>query len=801
MHDLRDAYRSLRAAPTVSLFAVLSIGLGIGSSVAVFSIANALLFRALPVREPERLALVAASADGRKNYWATYAAWEQVRDRSLFESAFAWSHKKLDLSERGESELIDGILASEDLFNVLGVHPVLGRGLSEGDESVAILSHELWSRRFGGSRDVLGRGLSLDRTPFTIIGVAPKGFFGPEVGNRFDVIVPLSAESQLESPFYQWLRILGRLEPGQSLETATFALRAAQPRIRELTLPDYQRARDREAYLREPLSAVPAASGVSFLRERYGAPIAGLMAVIGLVLLITCGNVAHLLLARIAGRRRELAIRSALGASRLRIVRSLLAESLLLSGIATAFGLFLGHGMSRLLVRQLSTALYAVYLEVPLDARVAGFTAAVGILTTLFFGVAPAWRGARAAPMDWYREPAHASRLGASGALLVAQVAISLLIIAAAGLFVRTFEAFATLPLGFEPERVLMVDVDSQRGTPESWARSLDAVRSAPGVATAAASVAIPIGFRAMSAVIETPDEPALSENDRTVHKNLITPDWFRTFGTRLLAGRDFDSGDREGEARVAIVNQAFARRFLEGRDPIGLLVRENLGSELQIVGLVEDAVFRSVREPAPPTLYLPLTQETSEAPFFNLVVRPEAGSPALVSRSVAEAIESVEPDLALTLRPMERQVSATFNQERVLAILAATLGAQALFLASLGLYGVTAHAVGLRRREIGIRMALGADARLVVRAVTQRIAILVVVGVVAGSALALWTAPVVGALLFGLEPRDPSTFAFAAALLVAVAAVAAFFPAHRAARLDPASLLRDSSGVGPGSY
>ena len=800
MNGWREAYRSLRAAPTVSLFAILSLALGIGSSVAVFSIANALLLRALPVPEPERLALVAASADGRKSYWATHAAWEEIRDRRVFESAFAWSHKKLDLSERGESKLIDGILASEGFFDVLGVQPVLGRGLSGGDESVAVLSHELWTRRFGGSRDVLGRSLSLDREPFAIIGVAPEGFFGPEVGNRFDVIVPLSAESRFDSPFNQWLRILGRIESGQTLETATFALRAALPRIRELTLPDYQRARDREAYLREPLSVVPAAEGVSFLRERYRGPLVALMAVIALVLFIACGNVAHLLLARVAGRKKELAIRSALGASRLRIVRSLLAESLLLSGAATIVGLFIGHWMSRLLVRELSTEIYAVFLNVPLDSRVVLSTAATGMVTALFFGAAPAWRGARAAPMDWYREPTGARRLGASGALLVGQVAISLLIIAAAGLFLRTFEAFVTLPLGFDPDRVLMVDVDSRRGTTASQSRALDAVRSVPGVASAAASVAIPIGFRAMSAVIETPNDPALSENGRTVHKNLITPDWFRTLGTRLLAGRDFDSGDREGEARVAIVNQAFARRFLEGREPIGLVVRENLGSELQVVGLVEDAVYRSVREPAPPTLYLPLTQETSEAPVFNLVVRPEAGSPAFLSRSVAEAIESVEPDLALTLRSMERQVSATFNQERVLAMLAATLGAQALLLASLGLYGVTAHAVGLRRREIGIRMALGADACRVVRAVTERIAILVVVGVAAGSALALWAAPVVESLLFGLEPRDPSTFAFASALLVAVAAVAAFFPARRAARLDPAGLLRDSSGVGPGT-
>jgi predicted permease len=521
------------------------------------------------------------------------------------------------------------------------------------------------------------------------------------------------------------------------------------------------------------------------------------MVVIGLVLLIACGNAAHLLLARVAGRRRELAIRAALGASRLRIVRDLMAESLLVSGAATALGLLLGHWMSLVLVRQLSTEIFAVFLDVPLDGRVMLFTAATGVVTALFFGAAPAWRGSRAAPMDWYREPA-AGRIGASGAFLVAQVAISLLILAAASLFLRTFEAFATLPLGFEPERVLMVDVGSRRATPESQSRALEAVRSLPEVASAAASVAIPIGFRAMMTDI---DEPSLPESERRVHKNQITPDWFRTFGTHLLAGRDFDSGDREGEARVAVVNQAFARRFLREGEPLGLVIRESSGAELRIVGLVEDAVYRSVREPAPPTIYVPVAQERPQAPFFNLIVRPRAGSPALLSRRVAEAIESVEPGLALTLRPMDRQVSATFNQERVLAMLAGALGFQALLLACLGLYGVTAHAVSRRWKEIGIRMALGADARGVVRAVTDRIAIFVAAGVLAGAALALWMAPLVESLLFGIEPRDPLTFACASALLVGVAAAAAFLPARRAARLDPAALLRDPSAGGPGTY
>ncbi len=797
MNDLREARRSLRRAPTTSIFAVLSLALGIGSSAAVFSIANAVLLRTLPVHEPERLALVTASADGRRNYWATRAAWEQIRDRRLFESAFAWSHKKLDLAERGESELVDGLLASDEIFAVLGIHPILGREFSNGEDSVAILSHEYWGRSFGGARGAIGRTISLDREPFTVIGVAPKGFLGPEVGNRFDVLLPLSAESGSDSPFHQWLRILGRLEPGQTVETTTAALRAAQPAIREVTLPDYRRAQDREAYLREPLTVVPAASGVSFLRDRYRAPIAALMSVLLLSLLIACGNVAHLLLAQVAGRRRELAIRSALGASRLRIVRSLLVESVLLSAAATALGLVLGSWMSRFLVRQMSTELYTVFLDVPLDARVLLFTSATGLLTALFFGAAPAWRGARAAPMDWYRESAAGSRLGASGALVVSQVAISFLILAAGGLFLRTFEAYATLPLGFEPSRVLMVDADSRRAAPESHWRALEAVRSVPGVASAATSVAVPIGFRAMTVDI---DAPALPESDRIAHKNLITSDWFETFGTRLLTGRDFDSGDAAGEARVAIVNQSFARRFLSDRDPLGSIVRESSGTELRIVGLVEDAVYRSVREPPPPTIYVPLTQEASEAPFFNLVARPEAGRPTLLGRRIAEAIADIEPDLALTLWPMDRRVSATFNQERILAILASALGAEALLLASLGLYGVTAHAVNRRRREVGIRMALGADAHSLVRAMTGRIAILVLVGTGAGVALSLWALPWVEPILFGLEPRDPSTFAIASVLLLTVGALAAFIPARIAARLHPASVLRDSSEAAPGA-
>jgi predicted permease len=818
LQDLRDAYRSIRAAPLVSLIAVVSLGLGIGANTAVFSLVESLVLRPLPVRDPEQLVHINYSEETGRSYWATYAAWEEIRDRDLFVGAFAWSTGQFRLGHGNRADNIDALSASGEFFDVLGVAPVLGRGFTEaddrpggaGDGAVAVLSHAFWVQHFGGSADVLGRSISLEGSEFTIIGVGPADFFGPEVGRNFDVVIPLATEvlvrgEQSRHRNGEWLRILARLKPGQSAEQATVALREVQPQIRELTLPTTWRKEYKDNYLEEPLAAVPAASGVSSLRGRYGERLLILMVVIGLVQFIACANVAHLMRARGTGRRRELSIRAALGASRLRLIRLLLTEAVLLAAFAAILGMFFGHWASRLLVLQMTTVLERIFLETALNGHVLAFTMTVGLVTAAVFGIIPAYQVTRGGPGESLKEQGSGMiRIGpssANGVAVIAQVALSLTLLVAAGLFLRTFSALANLQLGFEPDRVLMVDVDLTRVEPS---RSLDiyetvcgTTRSVPGVASAACSPAIPVGFRALTAVIDDRSQ-RLSVKERIVHKNVITPDWFRTLGTGFVAGRDFTFRDRAGAPRVAIVNRAFASRFLKDRSPLGELVFEDQAPEediaLEIVGLVEDAVYRSVREPAPPTIYVPLSQDrrANPFPFFNVVVRPSGRTPASLVASVTAAIQSVSPDLVLAVRPMNDQVSATFNQERVIAVLASVFGASALFLAALGLYGLAAYTVSRRRHEIGLRMALGANASAVVQTVLAHMAVLVMMGIGIGCALSFWSMQFVQSLLFGVSATEPSLFGLAAGVLLITALTAGFVPAWRAARLDPARALRD---------
>ncbi len=407
MQDLRDAFRALKSTPVVTIVAILSLGLGIGANTAIFSILDTLLLRSLPVMEPQRLVML-ADTNGRRSSW-TNPIWEQIRERqAIFDGAFAWSMARFNLARGGQTELVDGMWVSGRLFEVLGVPAVLGRTLTEVDDRrgggpdgpVAVISYGFWQRRFGGAADIIGRSLTVERVPFTIVGVTPPQFFGADVGRAFDVAIPIGTdplirgkESALDRRSWWWLSVMFRLKPGQSLEQGQTAFRGIQPQIREQTMPQDWREEDKASYLKEPMSLVQAASGGSPLRERYRRPLTTIMVVVGLVLLIACANIANLLLARATARRHELSIRLALGASRLRIARQLLTESLLLASIGAFVGLLLAQSGSRLLVRQLSTGANTVFLDLTLDWRILAFTASVAILTALLFGTAPALRG------------------------------------------------------------------------------------------------------------------------------------------------------------------------------------------------------------------------------------------------------------------------------------------------------------------------------------------------------------------------------------------------------------------------
>jgi predicted permease len=822
MQDLRDAFRALKATPVVTVVAVLSLALGIGANAAIFSILDSLLIRSLPVAEPQRLHILGDGPNARPTSW-TNPIWEQVRQReSLFDGALAWSSTRFNLAQGGPTEFVDGVWASGRYFEVLGVSAMLGRTFTAADDArgggpdgpVAVISYDFWQRRFGGEADAIGRTLTVERVPFTIVGITPPGFFGVDVGRTFDVAIPIGTEplvrgkeSALDQRSYWWLSVMLRLRPDQDREAGNAAIRGVLPQIREATMPQDWRPQDQDRYLKEGVSLIESANGGSGLRQRYRLPLTAIMVVVGLVLLIACANIANLLLARAAARRHELSVRTALGASRFRIARQLLTESLVLSGLGAAIGLVFAQWGSRLLVRQLSTTTNNVFLDLSIDWRVLGFTAAVAIATAVLFGTAPALRGMRVQPNDALklqgRGAAGEGRLTFGNMLVVVQVALSLILVVAAGLFVRTFASLANLHLGFESAPVLVVSVNAQRaqlepeGRPGLFRRVLDAASATPGVGSAAISAVTPISGSTWNNRIELPDGPDLPENERLTFINLISADWFRTYATPLLAGRDFSSADAAGSKPVAIVNETFARKFNYGRNPIGIRVRQpGYGSrpsiEREIVGYVRDAAYRSLREPVPPTMYIPFGQQPEPPSSMSLSVRSAGGPPALLTRSIAASVGPVHRDLTLTFRPLADQVNAALTQERIVAMLSAFFGFLALLLAGLGLYGVTSYAVSRRRAEIGIRLALGAAPSGVVSMVLRRVAILVTIGVIAGAGVSLWASRFITTLLYGLQPRDPVTLAGAAATLAVIGALAGWLPARRASRIDPAQVLRD---------
>jgi putative ABC transport system permease protein len=837
MHDVRLAIRSLRSTPVVSLVAVLSLALGIGANTAIFSLVNSLLLRTLPVADPGQLVVVndaGVTSPGIQSW--TFAIWDNIRQRSTpFDGAFAWSSQRFNLAKAGEQQPVDGMYVTGAYFATLGVPALIGRTITEVDDvrgggkdgPVAVISYAFWRRQFGAAANAIGQSLVVERVPFTIVGVTPPEFAGSEIGRAFDIAVPLGTEplirgqeSNVDRRSSWWLTVMLRLKPGQSLDEGTAALRGVQAQIRESAMPQDWLPRLQAGFLKEPFSLVPGASGTSVLRNRYQRPLLTILVVVALVLLVACANIANLLLARATARRHELSVRLALGASRWRLARQLLVESLVLSVIGALLGLVFAAWGSRMLVGQLSTQVNRVVLDLPLDWRVLGFTMAVSIATALLFGTAPAFRAARVAPIDALKEHGRTagadSRVSISSGLVIAQVAVSLVLVVAAGLFVRTFGRLASVRLGFDSDRILVVGVNPLRSRVEPAARAslfqhlTDEVAVLPGVMHAAGSVVTPVSNSTWGLNVNVPGAPDVSERDRNTLVNIVTPGWFATYGTRILAGRDIDTRDSATAPHVALVNESFVRRFFPGRTAIGGTIEFPGGTSQRtppslIIGIVEDAVYRTLREPVRPTLYQPVAQYDPSRfplPSFSISVRSAfakaaadkaGGSPVELSHSVAEALTRVDRDLSFSFRPLADQVKASLIQERMLAMLSGFFGGLALLLAALGLYGVTSYAVSRRRAEIGIRMALGAAPSGVVRLVLTRVTALVAIGVAVGAGVSVWASRFVATLLFGLEPSDPATLVSAAVALAVIGAIAGWLPAYRASRIDPAEVLRES--------
>jgi putative ABC transport system permease protein len=820
MHDVRLAFRQLWATPMVSVVAVLSLALGIGANTAIFSLVNSLMLRALPVTQPEQLALLESA--GQSTSW-TNPIWEEVHAQAdRFGGAMAWANHRFDLARGGEAQFVAGMWTSGSFFDVLGARVLLGRPLNMDDDRrgggpdgpVAVASYGFWQRHFGGAADAIGRRITLDRVPFTIVGVTAPGFFGPDVGGSFDLIVPLGAEplvegraSQLDERSSWWLNIMIRLKPDQSLAAAEAALATMRPHVREATMPAGVSARVTTQYLNDPLTLAPAATGRSPLRTRYERPLLTILVVVGLVLLVACANIANLQLARATARRREVSLRVALGASRWQVARQFLIESLLLASIGAGAGLLFARWGSAAIVSQISTDTVPVFLDLAPDLRVLAFTTAITVVTALLFGTVPALRATRAEPVDALADHSRGSgaRGRVAGALVVAQVAVSLVLVVAAGLFIRTFTRLAHVPLGLQPSGVVIVSATAPRShfeaaqLPALQERMLEAVRAVPGVTHAALSSKSPVGQGNWTDRADVPGMEPIPERDRRVWMNSLSADWFTTYRTPILAGRDFNAHDTTAAKRVAIVNETFVRKFLKGANPIGRTVAIGASyfssppTPLEVVGLAGDAVYRTLRDPIPPTVYVPNAQREGSMSTAYIGARTFSDNPMLVAKSLSAAIAAVDPNVVLTFRPLADQVNASLTQERVVAMLSGFFGALALLLAGLGLYGVTSYAVNRRRTEIGIRMALGAAPAGVVRLVLSRVSLLVGLGVLVGAGISLWASQFVSTLLYGLEPRDPATLVASSATLALVGALAGWLPAHRASRIDPAEVLRDS--------
>jgi putative ABC transport system permease protein len=828
MQDLRDAVRSLRATGVVSAVAVLSLALGIGANTALFTILNSLLLKPLPVRAPEQL--VTLSSDERGEYeWMTYPIWRELRDRAFVDGAFVWAADRLTLTDDVQATPIDAVWASDRFFSTLGVPAVLGRTFREPDnrrpgegaaaaEPIAVIGYGFWQRRFGGAPNVIGQVLTIERVPFTIVGVTPASFTGLGVGDSFDAVLPLEAEPLLaRQPSrlgnWPWLQFIGRLPPGQSLDSVTSAARVIQPQIRRATMPDFRRADDRDRYLRAPWTVTSAATGTSRLRTRYAPALATLLGIIGLVLLVACANIANLQLARTAARRHELGVRVAMGASGWRLARLTLVEGLLLSIAGAALGFAFAQWGSRAIVAQLATWYSAPSLDLSPDWRILLATAAVTIATTVLCGTGPALRAARVDPMDALKQRrglVYGGRFGAGWALVVGQLGLSLLLIASAGIFIRSFVALAYRDIGLDRSRLLVAVIDARHAPPSAedrpalYVRLKDAVAAVPGVESDAISMATPFGNAGLrfTSELASPGATDFTGREPRIFTTPVSPGWFHTFGTRIIAGRDVDGRDTAASVPVVLVNEAFARRYLNGSNPIGQSVRVNLGARgpmtLEIIGLVQDAAFTSARAPIEPTLYPPLAQAVDgktmvRSGSVSISVRTAEGVPPHnVQRSAAAAIASIDPNLSASFITVAEQLNANFVRERLLAILSGFFGAFALLLAAIGLYGVTSHTVGRRRTEIGIRMALGATVESVERAVLARVALLSLVGVAGGVLATISASRIIAGLVYSVSPRDPTAIGSAAGVLTAIAIGAGWLPARRVARIDPVAVLRE---------
>jgi predicted permease len=830
-----------------TLLAVTSLALGIGANTAIYSFMDAILLRALPVADPQSLVVLNWHAkDVRRGHgfvmhsmsgssWGTrqtgvtsgmfpYPAFEMLRKSPVFSMVFGhfspWSARKLNVTVGGQAEIAAGEFVTGDFFNGLGVPPAAGRLIMSDDDRpgappVAVISHALSETRFGGPVNAAGRQILIDNLPFTVVGVAPPGFFGVDPAWVPDVYLPTHTNELLGAgshfgfrsqtylnPNYYWIQIMGRLRPGVTRQQAQAALAPVFHQwVAGTAANDAERANLPALVLDE------GAGGLGGLRREYSQPLYVLMALVGLILAVACANVANLLLARSAARSREMALRLSVGAGRLRLVRQLLTESVLLASLGGIIGLLLAIWGMRFLTLLLANGRVNFTLHAELNWRVLAAAAALSLLTGVLFGLAPALRTTRVDVMPALKEARTGqprmkhgiARLGLSNVLMTGQIAISLVMLFAAGLFVRTLSNLESVNLGFTRENVLLFQLDARKAghkDPEISAFYGELRRrfaEIPGVRVASLSDESLIEA-GTGLPISLPGQPPRDET------RLLTagPAFFATMQIRILAGRDFDDHDRPGSPAVAIVNEVFAKTNLANRNPLGQrLILHNgrndqlVARDMEIVGVAANSRYGGLTRDIAPVVYMPYDQGYPEANQMVYALRT-AGDPLRYVAAVREAVRRADPLVPVSdIRTQAADIDHTISQEITFARLCSGFGFLALAIASVGLYGTVSYSVARRTGEIGIRMALGAPRGSVLRLVFRQVVALAVVGLAIGAATSLATSKFVESFLYGLKPNDPLTLTAAVLVLLCAALAAAYVPAWKASRIDPAVALR----------
>jgi macrolide transport system ATP-binding/permease protein len=808
LQDVRYAIRVLRQSPGFIAVAVLSLGLGIGANTAIFSLIDAALFRPLPVDAPDRLvSIFTTDKKNPGNLPMSHLNYLDYRDNNqVFSGVAAFTFGQMNLTTGSETEQAVVQVVSGNYFSVLGLRAQIGRTfLPEEDQTpnshpVVVMGHGLWERRFGRDPAVVGKTVSLNRRSFTVVGVAPKGFTGTFIFGPADFWVPMMMHG-VAQPGFDWynerrglfLFVFGRLKPNVTIERARAEMSVQARRLEQA----YQNDNDGRGTSLLPLLE----TRVNPNGRRRVFTLAGLlMTVVGIVLLIACANLAGILLARAAGRRKEIAIRLALGATRVRVTRLLLTESLVISIASGAIGLLLSYWTLTALLSANLPLPFPVALNPGIDARVLGFAFILSILTGLLFGLAPAIQASRPDVVTVLKNELVAAGGRLRGltlrkALVVFQVALSLAALIAAGLFLRSLRQAQAVDPGFEINKVLVMTFNLGREgyTPERgrlfYEQVAERMAGLPGARSASIAQDMPFaGGMARSVFLE--GQQGASRNGTLVQLNIVDPHYFEALGIPLLRGRAFTSADRPGTPQVVVVNQTMADQFWKGQDPIGKRFKF-FGDEqyTEVIGVVKDSKYNALVEDPQPFLYRPLAQNYT--PDATLHVRTAADAAALVA-TVRNAVHEIDPRLTVfDVRTLKGQVDRSLAPQRLNVWLLTTFGVVASLLAAIGIYGVASYSVSQRTREIGIRMALGAARHDVLRLVLRQGLALIVIGVAVGLGGALIVTRLLSSLLFGVRATDLTTFVTTALMLTAVAVLATYIPARRATRVDPLMALR----------